>query len=235
MNEKILVVDDEEAIVEFISNNLKKEDFQVVKAYSGEEAVEKVHSEEPDMVLLDVMLPEKDGFEVCKELREFTNVPIIMLTARDEDMDKIIGLEVGADDYVVKPFNPKELVARIKAIFRRMRSSIELVKVQRIRVMNLIIDIFGRKAYIDGKLIDFAPKEFGLLQVLVSNRNRVFSREELLKEVWGYEFVDNRSVDVHIKYVREKLRKPLSDCIQTVWGKGYKFVDVSKQNKSTDK
>lgn len=228
MKEKILVVDDEEAIVEFISSNLKKENFQVIKAYSGEEALEKVQSDPPDLVLLDVMLPEKDGFEVCKELREFTSVPIIMLTARDEDMDKIIGLEMGADDYVVKPFNPKELVARIKAIFRRLKPVSETVKDQKIKVMNLTLDIYRRKAFIDDKLIDFAPKEYDLLLMLASNQNRVFTREEILKEVWGYEYVDNRSVDVHIKYIREKLGKPLSDCIQTVWGKGYKFVDVSK-------
>ena len=229
MNEKILVVDDEEAIVEFISSNLKKDDFVVVKAYSGEEALEKVKAENPDLVLLDVMLPEKDGFEVCKEMRGFTSVPIIMLTARDEDMDKIIGLEMGADDYVVKPFNPKELVARIKAIFRRVKTGEEPGKPQKIEIMNLSIDIFKRRIRIGEDVIDFAPREYDLLLALASNLNRVYSREELLKEVWGYEFVDNRSVDVHIKYIRQKLGKPLANCIQTVWGKGYKFVDISKE------
>lgn len=229
MNEKILVVDDEEAIVEFIASNLVKDDFVVVKAFSGEEALEKVKAEKPDLVLLDVMLPAKDGFEVCKEMREFTAVPIIMLTARDEDMDKIIGLEMGADDYVVKPFNPKELVARIKAIFRRVKAGDDASKIKKIEIMNLSIDIYKRRVLIDEEAIDFAPREFDLLLALASNINKVFSREDLLREVWGYEFVDNRSVDVHIKYVRQKLGKPLSNCIQTIWGKGYKFVDISRE------
>jgi two-component system response regulator ResD len=228
MTEKILVVDDEEAIVDFVSSNLKKEGFNVVTANSGEEAIEKVQSESPDLVLLDVMLPEKDGFQVCKEIRGFTSVPIIMLTARDEDMDKIIGLEMGADDYVVKPFNPKELVARIKAIFRRLKPSADMVKDQKIKVLNLVLDVFRRKAFVSEKQVDLAPREYDLLLMLASNQNKLFSREEILREVWGYEYVDNRSVDVHIKYIREKLGKPMADCIQTVWGKGYKFVDISK-------
>ena len=231
MNEKILVVDDEEAIVEFVASNLKKENFQVVKAYSGEEALKKVKAENPNLVLLDVMLPEKDGFEVCKEMREFTGVPIIMLTARDEDMDKIIGLEMGADDYVVKPFNPKELVARIKAIFRRVKTDEDADKVRKIEVMNLSIDIFKRRVHVGEKLIDLAPREYDLLLTMANNPNKVYSREELLKEVWGYEYVDSRSVDVHIKYIRQKLGKPLSGCVQTVWGKGYKFVDISREGK----
>lgn len=229
MNEKIMVVDDEENIVEFLTANLTRENFRVVKAYTGEEALEKVKSEDPDLVLLDVMLPEKSGFDVCKELRESTNVPIIMLTARDEDMDKIIGLEMGADDYVVKPFNPKELIARIKSIFRRIKSISQSVKERKIHVMNLTLDIYRRKAWIDDDLLELAPKEFDLLLVLATNPGKVFTREEILKEVWGYEFVDSRSVDVHIKYIREKLKKPLSDSIQTVWGKGYKFVDMSAE------
>lgn len=229
MDKKILVVDDEEAIVEFVASSLLKENFQVIKAYSGEEALKKVQKDAPDLVLLDVMLPEKDGFEICKDIRDFTDVPIIMLTARDEDMDKIIGLEMGADDYVVKPFNPKELIARIKAIFRRLKPPSEDVKDQKIRVGDLVLDIFKRKAFLNDEIVEFAPKEFDLLLVLISNPNKLFSREELLKEVWGYEYVDNRSVDVHIKYVREKLGKPMSDCIQTVWGKGYKFMTTSLQ------
>jgi len=220
-------VDDEESIVEFVASNLKKENFKVIKAYSGEEAIEKVQEESPDLVLLDLMLPEKDGFEVCKEMREFTSVPIIMLTARDEDMDKIIGLEMGADDYVVKPFNPKELVARIKAIFRRIKSSEESTTRREIKITNVTIDILRRKVWVGDEMIDLAPREYDLLVIMASNPNKIFSREELLNEVWGYQYVDNRSVDVHIKYIREKLKKPTSDCIQTVWGKGYKLVDLS--------
>ncbi len=227
MSKKILVVDDEENIVEFLESILKKEEFLVVTAGSGEEALRKFKAESPEMVLLDVMMPDMDGFEVCQQLRSTSDVPVVMLTARDEDMDKIIGLEMGADDYVVKPFNPKELVARINAIFRRFEASRKLNR-QKVQVMNLTLDIFRRKAWKGDQLIDFAPKEFDLLLVLACTPDQVFSREELLREVWGYEYVDNRSVDVHIKYIREKLGKPLSNCIQTVWGKGYKFVDVSK-------
>lgn len=230
MSKKILVVDDEEHIVEFLESILKKEGFEVVTAYNGAEAMEKVKKYAPNMVLLDVMLPDTDGFEVCKKVRAASDIPVIMLTARDEDMDKIIGLEMGADDYVVKPFNPKELVARMNAIFRRVEATRKFTD-QKIQVMNLTLDIFRRKAWRDDQLVDFAPKEFDLLLVLACNPDKVFSREELLKEVWGYEFVDNRSVDVHIKYIREKLAKPLSDCIQTVWGKGYKFTDLSKAKK----
>ncbi len=229
MKEKILVVDDEENIVEFLKTTLSKEGYDVIEAYSGEEAIEKVSSLSPDLVLLDVMLPGIDGFEVAKRLRQFSDVPIIMLTARDEDMDKIIGLEMGADDYVVKPFNPKELIARIKSIFRRVKSSSKFK--DKIKVLNLTLDIFHRKAWIDDKLIDFSPKEYDLLLVLASNPGKIFSREELLKEVWGYEYIDYRSVDVHIKYIREKLGKPLADCIQTVWRKGYKFVIPNKVQK----
>ena len=231
MSKKILVVDDEENIVEFLESILRKEDFEVATANSGTEAIEKFNNETPDMVLLDVMMPDMDGFEVCQKLRSTSDVPVVMLTARDEDMDKIIGLEMGADDYVVKPFNPKELVARMKAIFRRFEASRKLNE-QKVQVMNLTLDIFRRKAWRGEQLIDFAPKEFDLLLVLTCSPDKVFSREDLLREVWGYEYVDNRSVDVHIKYIREKLGKPLSECIQTVWGKGYKFVDVSKAKSS---
>lgn len=227
MPKKILVVDDEENIIQFLESILKKDGFDVISASGGNEALIRVKKDSPDMLLLDVMLPDMDGFEVCKRLRVFSEIPVIILTARDEDMDKIIGLEMGADDYVVKPFNPKELVARMNAIFRRFEAS-RRFESREIQVMNLTMDIFRRKAKKGDQIIDFAPKEFDLLLVLACNPDKVFTREELLREVWGYEFVDNRSVDVHIKYIREKLGKPLSECIQTVWGKGYKFVDVSR-------
>jgi DNA-binding response OmpR family regulator len=226
MNEKILVVDDEESIVEFLVSVLSKENFKVFTAYSGKEAVLQVKETSPDLVLLDLMLPDNDGFSVCKDLRDFTSVPIIMLTARDEDMDKIIGLEMGADDYIVKPFNPKELVARIKSIFRRVNVINSTTKQQKIEINALSIDVFRRKAWVKGEMINLAPKEFDLLLMLAANPNKVFTREDLLREIWGDEFVDSRSVDVHIKYVREKLGKPVANCIHTVWGKGYKFVDA---------
>lgn len=227
MNEKILVVDDEKNIVDFISLNLKKNGFAVVTAYDGTTALQKAMEESPDLILLDLMLPDIDGFEVCRRIREKAGVPIIILTARDEDMDKIVGLETGADDYVVKPFNPKELIARINAILRRTRGTHTLEEGQKIRFKNMTLDIFHRKLWIDEKMVDLAPREFDLLLMLASNRGQTFSREEILMKVWGYEFVDQRSVDVHIKFIREKLGKPLSECIQTVWGKGYLFADTA--------
>jgi two-component system, OmpR family, response regulator ResD len=226
MNEKILVVDDEESIVEFLQSILSKENFIVITAGTGKEAVYKVKETSPDLVLLDIMLPDNDGFTVCKELRDFTTVPIIMLTARDEDMDKIIGLEMGADDYIVKPFNPKELVARMKSIFRRIDATGSTTKQQKIEINALSIDVFRRKAWVKGELISLAPKEFDLLLMLSANPNKIFTREDLLREIWGDEFIDSRSVDVHIKYVREKVGKQVANCIHTVWGKGYKFVDT---------
>jgi len=225
MAEKILVVDDEDAIVEFVEMSLLKEGFEVIKASSGPEALELVRRESPNLILLDVMMPGMDGFSVCRELRNFTQVPVIMLTALDSDVDKITGLETGADDYVVKPFNPKELIARIKAILRRT-AALHTENISNITFKNINIDLMRRKVFIDTRAVEFTPREYNLFLFLVSNRDKIFAREELLREVWGSEFLDVRSVDVHIKYIREKLKEPTSSYIQTIWGKGYKFSEA---------
>lgn len=222
MKEKILVVDDEEGIVEFIEINLRREGFEVFKAYSGQEAIKIVKQQSPDLILLDIMLPDKNGFEVCRELREFTSVPIIMVTAKGEDIDKIVGLETGADDYVVKPFNPRELLARIKAILRRLSYKAADSGAKQIEVGKLSMDIYKRKVLYKGKNVDLAPKEFDLLFLLASNHGKVFSRKSILEEVWGSEFLDERTVDVYITHIREKLKS--CNAIQTVWGKGYKYA-----------
>jgi two-component system response regulator VicR len=228
MPEKILVVDDEEAIVEFIEMNLRKEQFEVIKAYTGQEALDSVRSAKPDMVLLDVGLPDFDGFEVCTQIRAFSEVPIIMVTARGDDEDKIVGLGIGSDDYVVKPFNPKELVARIKRMLERSRIAKDKATSSKIGFKEIEIDIIKRRVNVSGRTVNLTPKEYDLLVFLVSNQDRVFSREELLREVWGSEAYDTRSVDVHIKYIREKLQEPASAYVQTAWGKGYKFSDAKK-------
>lgn len=228
MAEKILVVDDEEAIVEFIEMNLKKEQFEVLKAYTGQEALDSFKVANPDLILLDVGLPDFDGFEVCSQIRNTSEVPIIMVTARGGDEDKIVGLGIGSDDYVVKPFNPKELVARIKRMLERTRKAKEKAGITRVAFKEIDIDIIKRRVTVAGKIVNLTPKEYDLLVFLVNNPDRVFSREELLREVWGSDAYDTRSVDVHIKYIREKVGEPSSAYVQTAWGKGYKFSDARK-------
>jgi DNA-binding response OmpR family regulator len=223
--DKILVVDDEPTIVEFVRINLEKAGFRVLTAGDGETALRLAASEQPDLVVLDVMLPGKDGFEVCRELRRTTAVPIIMLTARDDDVDKILGLELGADDYLTKPFNPRELVARIKAILRRMdrinRLDTEVITRGRIQ-----LDLDRHQVTAGGQAVDLTPKEFELLELLIKNPGRVFSREILLERLWGYDFFgDSKTIDVHIRRLREKVEEDPSSPthILTVWGVGYKF------------
>ncbi|HHT70737.1 MAG: response regulator transcription factor [bacterium] len=225
MPDKILVVDDEPTIVEFVRINLEKAGFRVLTAGDGETALRLAASEQPDLVVLDVMLPGKDGFEVCRELRRTTAVPIIMLTARDDDVDKILGLELGADDYLTKPFNPRELVARIKAILRRMdrinRLDTEVITRGRIQ-----LDLDRHQVTAGGQAVDLTPKEFELLELLIKNPGRVFSREILLERLWGYDFFgDSKTIDVHIRRLREKVEEDPSSPthILTVWGVGYKF------------
>lgn len=225
MPDKILVVDDEPTIVEFVRINLEKAGFRVLTAGDGETALRLAASEQPDLVVLDVMLPGKDGFEVCRELRRTTAVPIIMLTARDDDVDKILGLELGADDYLTKPFNPRELVARIKAILRRMdrinRLDTEVITRGRIQ-----LDLDRHQVTAGGHAVDLTPKEFELLELLIKNPGRVFSREILLERLWGYDFFgDSKTIDVHIRRLREKVEEDPSSPthILTVWGVGYKF------------
>lgn len=229
MPETILVVDDEEAIVQFLEMNLLKEQFDVIKAYSGQEALDSMKASNPDLILLDVGLPDFDGFEVCTKIRTFSEIPIIMVTARGDDEDKIVGLGIGSDDYVVKPFNPKELVARIKRMLERTRLARDKAAGQtKLAFKEIEIDVIKRRVLVSGRAVNLTPKEYDLLVFLVSNQDRVFSREELLREVWGSDAYDTRSVDVHIKYIREKLQEPASAYVQTAWGKGYKFSDAKK-------
>ena len=225
MAEKILIVDDEKPIVDSIKYTLYKEGYDVVVSYDGEDALEKVKKENPDLIILDIMLPKLSGLEVCRIIRRTSNVPIIMLTAKGEDMDKVIGLELGADDYVPKPFSMRELVARIKAVLRRTKLPVTLAKTkERLEFDDVLIDIKGRTVTKRGVQIDLSPKEFDLLVTLAENEGRVMSREYLLSHVWGEDFYgDDRTVDVHIRWLREKLEDDPSNpkYIQTVRGIGY--------------
>ncbi len=224
MNSKILIVDDESNIVELIRLYLEKEGFFTVSAKNGTEALAKFRSENPDLIILDIMIPEPDGWQVCREIRRSSNVPIIMLTAKSETFDKVLGLELGADDYLTKPFEAKELVARVKAVLRRTETK-EGEQKKVITFENLSINIDNYELEINGKLVDVPPKELELLYFLASNPNRVYTREQLLEEVWGFDyFGDSRTVDVHIKRLREKLESVEGNWhLKTVWGVGYKF------------
>jgi DNA-binding response OmpR family regulator len=226
LSTSVLVVDDEEAIIEFLEINLAKEGFKVLTASTGEEAINQVKESKPELILLDVGLPDMDGFEVCRKVRAFTNVPVIMVTARGEDEDKMTGFETGVDDYVVKPFNPKLLVARINALLRRASAPATGEGANKMAYRNLQVDILRRKVTIGERTVDLTPREYDLLVYFMSHPGQVFSREQLLKDVWGSEFLEARSVDVHIKYLREKLRAPLSEALQTVWGKGYRLAEA---------
>jgi len=222
---KVLVVDDERTLVKALKFNLEKEGFRVEEAYNGEEALRKVAEVEPDIIVLDLMLPGLDGFEVCRQVRKKLDTPIIMLTARGDDIDKVLGLELGADDYLTKPFNPRELVARIKAILRRSVNREEGVK-KLIEIGGLQIDLLQHRVRLNDEEIELTSKEFALLSFLASNAGRVYSREQLLEQVWGYNYYgDARTVDVHIRHLREKIEKDPGnpELIITVWGTGYKF------------
>lgn len=224
--QKILIVDDEENICELVRLYIEKDGFEAVIAVSGNEAIAKFNTEKPDLILLDVMLPGKDGWQVCREIRAQSNVPIIMLTAKGETFDKVLGLELGADDYVVKPFEPKELIARIRAVLRRSTAlEDESANEDELSFEGLRINQSTYEVYIDEKKIEMPPKEFELLYFLAKNTNKVFTRDQLLDEIWGYEFFgDSRTVDVHIKRIREKLDgENRSWALKTVWGVGYKF------------
>lgn len=224
---RVLVVDDEKSIVKGIKFSLEQDDMQVDVAYDGEEALSKAKNEEYDMILLDIMLPGYSGLEVCQMIREFSDVPIIMLTAKGEDMDKILGLEYGADDYITKPFNILEVKARIKAIFRRnTKSSSEKNDTKTIETKGLKIDCDSRRVYIEGKEVNLTAKEFDLVYLLVSNPNKVYSREQLLKTIWGASYPgDARTVDVHVRRLREKIETTPAEpkYIHTKWGVGYYF------------
>lgn len=227
MAKKVLVVDDEKLIVKGIRFSLEQEDMEVDTAYDGEEAVEKARENDYDIILLDLMLPKLDGLSACQQIREFSDVPIVMLTAKGEDMDKIMGLEYGADDYITKPFNILEVKARIKAIMRRTSGrSHEGEKSRVIEVGDLVMDCDARRVSIAGKEVNLTAKEFDVLELLVMNPNKVYSRENLLNTVWGYEYPgDVRTVDVHIRRLREKIEENPSDpkYVHTKWGVGYYF------------
>ena len=227
MSKKILVVDDEKLIVKGIRFSLEQEGMEVDCAYDGEEALECIHNKEYDIVLLDLMLPKLSGMEVCQQVREFSDVPIIMLTAKGEDMDKILGLEYGADDYITKPFNILEVKARIKAIIRRTsKPAAQEEKAKVVEVGDLKLDCESRRVFIAGREINLTAKEFDVLELLVFNPNKVYSRENLLNMVWGYEYPgDVRTVDVHIRRLREKIETNPSEpkYVHTKWGVGYYF------------
>ncbi len=229
MAKKVLVVDDEKLIVKGIRFSLEQDGMEVDCAYDGEEALEAARKKEYDVVLLDVMLPKLSGFDVCQQIREFSSMPIIMLTAKGDDMDKILGLEYGADDYITKPFNILEVKARIKAIIRRSgRNTVVNEESKSISFGDMKIDSENKRVYISGKEVNLTAKEFDLLELLVFNPNKVYSRENLLNIVWGYDYPgDVRTVDVHIRRLREKIESNPSEpkYIHTKWGVGYFFQD----------
>lgn len=227
MPKKVLVVDDEKLIVKGIRFSLEQDGMEVDCAYDGEEALNKAKSNSYDMILLDIMLPKMDGFEVCQAIREFSDMPIVMLTAKGDDMDKILGLEYGADDYITKPFNILEVKARIKAIMRRAgKNATQETKAKVVEVGELRLDCEGRRVFIGTREINLTAKEFDVLELLVFNPNKVYSRENLLNIVWGYEYPgDVRTVDVHIRRLREKIESNPSEpkYVHTKWGVGYYF------------
>ncbi len=226
---RALVVDDEKLIVKGIRFSLEQDDMEVDCAYDGEEALEYARSNQYDIILLDVMLPKLTGFEVCQQIREFSTVPIVMLTAKGEDMDKILGLEYGADDYITKPFNILEVKARIKAIMRRTEPKRILGEPAPVKILEkgaVRLDCEGRRAFIAGREIGLTAKEFELLELLMSNPDKVYSRENLLRLVWGADYPgDVRTVDVHVRRLREKVEPNPSDpqYVHTKWGVGYYF------------
>jgi len=224
-NAKILVADDDRNICELLRMYLEKDGFSVVIAGNGEEALKKFDEEEPDLLLLDVMMPRLDGWQVCRELRKKSECPIIMITAKGETFDKVLGLELGADDYVVKPFEPKEIIARIKAVLRRTGKASGENDKKEVNYDRLTVNMTKYELKVGGKVIDTPPKELELLFHLASNPNRVYTRDQLLDEVWGFEYYgDSRTVDVHVKRLREKLEGVSEKwSLKTVWGVGYKF------------
>ncbi len=227
--QKILIVDDDENIAELISLYLTKECFDTKMVYDGESALVAFDTYQPNLILLDLMLPGMDGYQVCRELRMRSNVPIIMLSAKGEVFDKVLGLELGADDYIMKPFDSKEMVARVKAVLRRYQTVPDPVTPveptgKYVEYPGIVINLTNYTVTLDGERVDMPPKELELLYFLASSPNQVFTREQLLDQIWGYEYVgDTRTVDVHIKRIREKLSEHVGWSLATVWGIGYKF------------
>jgi len=231
--QKILIVDDDNNIAELISLYLVKECYDTLIVNDGESALDKIPEFRPDLMLLDIMLPGIDGYEVCRRVRTTSELPIIMLSAKGETFDKVLGLQLGADDYIEKPFDSKEMVARVKAVLRRSVSKTSEVKetidsdIDAVAYPDLIINLTNYSVTYKGNTIDMPPKELELLYFLASSPNRVFTREQLLDRIWGYEYSgDTRTVDVHIKRIREKIGEGDSWRISTIWGKGYKFETV---------
>ena len=226
MAKRILLVDDEPLILKGLKYTLEQEGYETESAMDGEDALARFQDGHFDLILLDVMLPKMDGIAVCQRIREKSDIPIIMLTAKGEDMDKILGLEYGADDYMTKPFNILEVKARIKTILRRVNTSVQLMEPRIIRVHNMEVNLVKRTVMIGGRDVKLTAKEFDLLQMFVTNRGKVFSREQMLETVWKYDYAgDARTVDVHIRRLREKIEKNPSDpkYVHTKWGVGYYF------------
>ena len=225
MQYKILIVDDDENICELLRLYLEKDGFETIVANDGEQAVDYAAKYSPDLILLDIMLPKLDGWQVCREIRKTSETPIIMLTAKGETFDKILGLELGADDYVSKPFDTKEVIARIKAVLRRSHEKDKASQINEVRYDKLRINLTNYELEVNGVKIDTPPKELELVYHLASNPNRVYTRDQLLDEVWGFDYYgDSRTVDVHVKRLREKLENVSDEwSLKTVWGVGYKF------------
>ena len=224
--QKILIVDDDNNIAELVALYLTKECFETRIVNDGEEALKQFHIFHPDLILLDLMLPGIDGYQVCREIRHTSDVPIIMLSAKGETFDKVLGLELGADDYIIKPFDSKELVARVRAVLRRfhVKSPSSAPKEKCVSYPDLVINLTNYSVTYMGHQIDMPPKELELLYFLASSPNQVFTREQLLDHIWGYEYIgDTRTVDVHIKRLRDKIKDHANWALTTVWGLGYKF------------
>ena len=225
--QKILIVDDDENIAELISLYMTKECFETKIVYDGESALQELDSFSPDLILLDLMLPGIDGYQVCREVRQKAQTPIIMLSAKGEVFDKVLGLELGADDYLEKPFDTKELVARVKAVLRRYKTAAPAAPApnsKQVSYPDLTINLTNYSVVYNGKTVEMPPKELELLYFLAASPNHVFTREQLLDQIWGYEYIgDTRTVDVHIKRLREKIKDHESWRIATIWGIGYKF------------
>lgn len=222
---KVLVVDDDTNISTLLRLYLEKEGFEVFTADDGEEALSVFEKAQPDLILLDIMLPKLDGWQVCREIRKTSQCPIIMITAKSETFDKVLGLELGADDYIVKPFENKEVVARVRAVLRRTSTG-ESSQIKEVKFDNLVINLTNYELKVKGELISTPPKELELLYHLASNPNQMFSRDQLLDEVWGFDYCgESRTIDVHIKRIREKIDGASDKWeLRTVWARGYKFV-----------
>lgn len=225
--QKILIVDDDENIAQLISLYLTKECFETRIVYDGESALQEMNSFSPDLILLDLMLPGIDGYQVCREVRQKSQIPIIMLSAKGEVFDKVLGLELGADDYLEKPFDTKELVARVKAVLRRYKAAVPAEPIpdaKQVTYPNLTINLTNYSVIYNGNTVEMPPKELELLYFLAASPNHVYTREQLLDQIWGYEYIgDTRTVDVHIKRLREKINDHANWKIATIWGIGYKF------------